>query len=180
VLTPPLKWAGGKRWLAPRLAEFYAPHSARRLTEPFVGGMGVALSLRPAVALLNDINQHAIDFYQCLQRGLVIERPMLNERDAYYQARAEFNALVKVGQGASDKAAGLFYYLNRTCYNGLCRFNRSDEFNVPFGRYKAINYQTDFRAYAPVLGAWTFTCMDFEQLDLPSNDFVYADPPYDV
>lgn len=54
-VRPPLKWAGGKRWLAPYLAELWAAHQRRRLVEPFCGGLGVALSLRPKRALLNDI-----------------------------------------------------------------------------------------------------------------------------
>ena len=71
TLDPPLKWAGGKRWLVPRLRELYAPHRHRRLVEPFVGGMAVALGLMPERALLADRNPHLIHFYQWLQRGLV-------------------------------------------------------------------------------------------------------------
>jgi DNA adenine methylase len=74
----------------------------------------------------------------------------------------------------------LFYYLNRTGFNGLCRFNRSGEFNVPFGRYARIGYTRDFSAYRKVFAGWTFTSMDVELVPLEPGDFVYADPPYDV
>ncbi|RKZ98673.1 MAG: adenine methyltransferase, partial [Gammaproteobacteria bacterium] len=74
----------------------------------------------------------------------------------------------------------LFYYLNRTGYNGLCRFNKSGGYNVPFGRYKKINYQQDFLNYQPVLSEWEFVNADFTELKLQVDDFVYADPPYDV
>jgi DNA adenine methylase len=74
----------------------------------------------------------------------------------------------------------LFYYLNRTGYNGLCRFNRSGEFNVPFGRYQRIGYARDFAMYRDILVRWTFTAGDVESVDLERGDFVYADPPYDV
>jgi DNA adenine methylase len=74
----------------------------------------------------------------------------------------------------------LFYYLNRTGYNGLCRFNQSGEFNVPFGRYHKIGYRTDFLEYRAVFAAWKFCNIDFEKLSLQPDDFVYADPPYDV
>lgn len=80
-LAPPLKWAGGKRWLVPRLAELYAPHRHRRLVEPFCGGLAVALALRPERALLNDINPHLINFYRWVQRGLRVEIPLVNDRD---------------------------------------------------------------------------------------------------
>jgi len=74
----------------------------------------------------------------------------------------------------------LFYFLNRTGYNGLCRFNRRGEFNVPFGRYKSIAYRRDFSAYAPALAPWDFVSVDLSELELRPDDFVYADPPYDV
>ncbi|HCO00595.1 MAG TPA: adenine methyltransferase, partial [Methylophaga sp.] len=74
----------------------------------------------------------------------------------------------------------LFYYLNRTGYNGLCRFNKTGGYNVPFGRYKTINYVSDFAPYQSVLNQWEFSNMDFAQLDIRQNDFIYADPPYDV
>ena len=78
------------------------------------------------------------------------------------------------------EAAQLFYYLNRTGFNGLCRFNRRGLFNVPFGRYKKINYKTDFQEYQPLFRRWTFTQGDFAALAIEAGDFIYADPPYDV
>lgn len=177
---PPLKWAGGKRWLVPRLQLVWKHHAHRRLVEPFVGGMAVALGLQPERALLNDVNAHLINFYRHLQHGLVAELNFLNESDAFYSARTQFNALITRGGAWTQEAAELFYYLNRTGYNGLCRFNSRGEFNVPFGRYKNINYTTDFRAYASTLRNWTFTAGDFEDIEVLDTDFVYADPPYDV
>jgi DNA adenine methylase len=76
----------------------------------------------------------------------------------------------------------LFYYLNRTGYNGLCRFNNQGGFNVPFGRYKKIEYKSkaDFDEYKSVFARFEFTNSDFEKLPLKDGDFIYADPPYDV
>jgi DNA adenine methylase len=179
-LKPPLKWAGGKRWLVPLLWEFWQQHRHRRLVEPCVGGMAVALGLQPSRALLNDANPHLVNFFCWLQRGLMIQVPLANDPDCYYQHRQSFNDLVKAGQTESAEAAQLFYYLNRTGFNGLCRFNRSNEFNVPFGRYKTINYIRDFRDYQPLLTRWQFQTGDFRNLDLEPEDFIYADPPYDV
>jgi DNA adenine methylase len=180
VLKPPLKWAGGKRWLIPRLSELWERHTHRRLVEPFVGGLAVSLGLHPDRALLNDANPHLINFYRWVQRGLVAQIDMANDKGTYYRQRSRLNTLIRSGMHDTPEAAALFYYLNRTGYNGLCRFNKKGEYNVPFGRYKRIRYTTDFRAYATVLSAWTFTCADFEQVELASADFVYADPPYDV
>jgi DNA adenine methylase len=145
-----------------------------------VGGLALPLGLRPERALLNDHNGPLIVFYRWLQQGLVITEPLLNDREWYYEARARFNALLVSGQGDQAEAAGLFYYLNRTGFNGLCRFNRQGLFNVPFGRYATIRYTYDFRPYGAVLGGWTFQQGDFAGLALEPGDFIYADPPYDV
>lgn len=179
-LKPPLKWAGGKRWQLPHLEPFWKAHRNRRLVEPFCGGLAVTTGLIPQQALLNDINPHLINFYNWLKRGLSISFEMANDEVKYYQARDRFNELLKSGKGKSAEAAGLFYYLNRTGYNGLCRFNGKGGFNVPFGSYKTINYKPDFSEYKGVLRAWTFTNTDFEKIPVEDADFIYADPPYDV
>ena len=180
TLRPPLKWAGGKRWQIPHLRPLWKGHSHRRLVEPFCGGLAVALGLNPASALLNDVNPHLVNFYRWLQRGLKTSIAMENEEDLFYRHRERFNALLAAGDGESAEAAALFYYLNRTGFNGLCRFNRQGAFNVPFGRYKRIKYTWDFSHYRGLFANWTFTIGDIESVPLQRGDFVYADPPYDV
>jgi DNA adenine methylase len=177
---PPLKWAGGKRWQVPHLAPLWAGHRHRRLVEPFCGGLAVTLGLKPEKALLNDVNPHLVNFYRWLKRGLKTDLDMKNDERHFYRHRTRFNALLKRDGETTAEAAALFYYLNRTGYNGLCRFNRSGEFNVPFGRYKKINYTRDFSAYAESFSGWKFLDQDFEKVPLERTDFVYADPPYDV
>jgi DNA adenine methylase len=205
---PPLKWAGGKRWLVPKLQELWSEIEADRaptprLVEPFVGGMAVALGLQPQAALLNDANQHVVNFYRCLQQGLTNSLPMLNDAEQYLEYRSTFNQLtvennslstfnstlssktqalhagLVLEETSSKTQALLFYYLNRTGFNGLCRFNNKGEFNVPFGKYKTINYSADFLEYRELLGRWEFSCGDFQEMALRGDDFIYADPPYD-
>jgi DNA adenine methylase len=180
AVTPPLKWAGGKRWQVPHLRNRWEPHAHRRLVEPFCGGLAVALGLAPARALLNDVNPHLINFYRWAKRGLAIEIPMRNDAESFYAGRARFNDLLAQGGHQTREAASLFYYLNRSGYNGLCRFNASGRFNVPFGRYARIRYLRDFEAFRAAVRRWTFSCRDFEDLPLLREDFIYADPPYDV
>jgi DNA adenine methylase len=179
-LKPPLKWAGGKRWLMPYLAPLWHPHRERRYVEPFCGGLAAALGLSPKRALLNDLNPHLINFYRQLQHGLEITIEMENGEDSFYRHRSRFNELIKEGNWQSAEGSQLFYYLNRTCFNGLCRFNQGGEFNVPFGRHKSITYMTDFSHFRRVFKNWTFTNRDIELLEVESEDFIYADPPYDV
>jgi len=180
AVSPPLKWAGGKRWQLPHIRPLWEQHWGKRLVEPFCGGLAIALGLRPVRALLNDANPHLINFYKQLKRGFTIEIEMVNDEDRYYAARDRFNALLSTGQQNTSEASQLFYYLNRTGYNGLCRFNSKGEFNVPFGRYKTIGYTRDFTKYRAAFKGWTFQALDVESVPLDAHDFVYADPPYDV
>ncbi|HXL79332.1 MAG TPA: Dam family site-specific DNA-(adenine-N6)-methyltransferase [Pyrinomonadaceae bacterium] len=178
--TPPLKWAGGKRWLVPHLAALWESQSTRQYVEPFCGGLAAALGLRPERAVLNDLNPHLINFYVQVQRGLVMRIEMRNEAQLFYSHRDRFNSLIAPGKFKTAEAAQLFYYLNRTCFNGLCRFNQSGAFNTPFGRYNSINYANDFSALRAVIRNWTFTSTDVARLQVEPEDFIYADPPYDV
>jgi DNA adenine methylase len=178
--SPPLKWAGGKRWQLPHLQKHWDRHSHRRLVEPFCGGLAVTLGLSPKQALLNDINPHLINFYKQLKKGLVSSLRQENKSTLFYSYRREFNQLLEAGKSRTPRAAMLFYYLNRTGYNGLCRFNQSGLFNVPFGSYRNINYRTDFLEYYDVFANWKFVNVYFDKVSLQPEDFVYADPPYDV
>ena len=180
ALKPPLKWAGGKRWLVPHLKPVWDKHSHRRYVEPFCGGLAVALGLQPKSALLNDVNPHLINFYRHLQNGLELRLEMRYDEQLFYRHRERFNKLIQNGGAKSTEAAELFYYLNRTCFNGLCRFNKGGEFNVPFGTYSRINYASDFSVYAETFRQWTFTNVDVATIETRPDDFIYADPPYDV
>ncbi len=180
LLNPPLKWAGGKRWLVPRVAAIWQHHDHRRYVEPFCGGLAMALGLKPGYALLNDINPHLVNFYSQVQHGLKVTIEMANDEQLFYAHRDRFNRMIKQGKIQTQLAAQLFYFLNRTCFNGLCRFNQSGEFNVPFGTYKKINYVSDFYQYQSLFASWKFTTGDLEALSLERDDFIYADPPYDV
>jgi DNA adenine methylase len=180
ALKPPLKWAGGKRWQVPYLRTLWEAHTRSRLVEPFCGGLAVALGLLPEQALLNDANPHLINFYRWLQAGLKTDLKMENNERLFYQQRERFNELVANSQEDTAESAALFYYLNRTGFNGLCRFNGKGGFNVPFGKYARIEYTHDFTRYKRAFQDWRFTQDDFEAIRLTRDDFVYADPPYDV
>ena len=172
---------GGRKTVqVPHLRDAWAVHGHRRLVEPFCGGLAVTLGLQPRRALLNDMNPHIIHFYQWIKRGLVVGLPLENNATTFYDYRNKFNALVDAGDEDTSDAATLFYYLNRTGYNGLCRFNRQGRFNVPFGRYRTINYMSDFSEYARAFAHWRFTSTDAGRVPVRPDDFIYADLPYDV
>jgi DNA adenine methylase len=179
ALKPPLKWVGGKRWLVPLLRPIWWPHQTRRMVEPFAGGIGVSLGLQPERALLNDINPYLISFYRWIQRGLVIDIPMENNEWLYYKHRDRFNELIASGEHDTAEVAGLFYYLNRAGYGGLSRFNANGGFNPPYGFQRTKFFRREFSEYQQAIARWEFTSMDFGELPLEPEDFLYADPPYD-
>ena len=78
--------------------------------------------------------------------------------------------------------AALFLYLNRHCYRGLCRYNLSGQFNVPFGNYKRPYFpHAEILTFAEKARRATFICASYDETlaMLQAGDVVYCDPPYD-
>ena len=176
----PLRWAGGKRWLAPFIRPIWNKYSNHRFVEPFCGGLGLTFELLPEKALLNDINTQLINFLRWLKTGLIIEDNFEFSSDAYYQNRKRFNELISDHKNHSKEAASLFYYLNKTCFNGLCRFNRYGEFNVPYGQKAKVKFEYDLSSYAEVMQGWKIVVGPYNNIDVLEGDFLFIDPPYDV
>ena len=122
---------------------------------------------------------HLINFYRWVKRGLQIEIELRNDKDLFYRHRVRFNELLRKRRSSSREAASLFYFLNRTGFNGLCRFNGSGEFNVPFGRYNQIGYVRDYCRIVRRSADGSSPALTSSRLS-SGRDFVYADPPYDV
>ncbi len=178
-----LKWAGGKRWIVPLLAPVMKKYESYQFVELFAGGAAVSFSLELKRVLLNDKNPHLMNFYRQIQRGVNIFSVGItfeNDKEVFYENRKMFNELVAQKKENTPEAAALFYYLNKTAYNGLMRFNSKGFFNTPFGKYKSINYTFDVESYAELFKKWKFTNEDFEKVKIPKKAVVYADPPYDV
>ena len=179
---PFLKWLGGKRELVNReirpLYDQVKPIG--RLVEPFCGSAAVALGLGVEHALLADANPHLINLFHAIQDGELLRAPYGNDAEQYYEARDVFNRLIEKGiktVAQQRKAASLFYYLNRHCFNGLIRFNSKGGFNAAFGRYKTVWYE-DLSSYQNALHAWDFKNQGYMDTlaDVRPTDFVYVDP----
>lgn len=177
-IAPILKWAGGKRHLVAYLKELWEPHARRRLVEPFCGGLAVSLGLRPQKALLNDACAPLIHFYKWVRKHGVVRGRYANTEASYRRRRQEFNDLLSAGS-LTWRTAELFYFLNQSCFNGLCRFNSTGQFNVPFGHRKTVSLKRDLAVHREVMRDWEFESRDFGALKLRQSDFVYLDPPYD-
>lgn len=181
-ISPILKWAGSKRWLVSKLENLY--NKNLRLVDPFVGSASVPLYLCPEKCLISDVNPHLMNLHRWVKHGLEWDESLgisfEYDKNTYYENRDKFNALCHAREFWTKEGALLFYYLNRTGFNGLCRFNSQGFFNVPFGRHKVVHLKTSFLEYKQNMERWELYCGDFESLPIQENDFIYADPPYDV
>jgi DNA adenine methylase len=181
-MKPPLKWAGGKRWLAPLLKPVFDHYQNHRWCEPFAGSAALAFIYEPTSVYLNDNLPPLINFYSCLTMGQM-DQPLPSLTDTeYYQCRQEFN------RHNSGTNASLFYMLNYAGFNGLYRVNSKGQFNVPYGGERKIPH-LDIPNYARLMQDWILTCHDFrralEMTELThQSQFIpsciaYIDPPYD-
>lgn len=177
-----LKWAGGKYSLVEQICDQLP--QGRKLVEPFVGAGSVFLNSQYERYLLNDINPDLInlynhvkkqsDFYITEARKLFVTKN--NSPENYYALREEFNRT-----DDTFLRSLLFLYLNRHGYNGLCRYNLSGGFNVPFGQYKAPYFpQQELVFFAEKAQKAKFTCGSFVDTfrRVRKGDVVYCDPPY--
>ena len=178
---PILKWAGGKTQmlgeLMPRVPKTYG-----RYIEPFFGGGALFFSLKPENAIIADSNPELINMYLQVANNVddVIEylQKYENTSEMFYEVRSlDWQTLPKA------EAAARTIYLNKTCFNGLYRVNRSGQFNTPFGKYKnpKICDVDALRLASEALRKADILCGDYilvlEHYAQP-GDFVFLDPPY--
>ena len=192
VGVPPIKSQGIKTKLVPWINSI-VPHGFKGVwIEPFVGTGVVAFNIAPRRAFLCDTNPHLIGFYQAIANGTItpeITRDFLNREGSilldageahYYKIRDRFN---------KDRQPLDFLFLNRAGFNGMIRFNRKGQFNIPFchkpKRFaqayitKIVN-QISYVSSLLKLKSFTFKCQEFSKTieEGGANDIIYCDPPY--
>jgi len=178
-LKPILKWAGGKQALADFLAGQF-PEDFATYYEPFIGGGSVLLTLRPRKAFVADLNEWLIDTYAAVRDdwnwvAKILDR-LKNTKEEYMRIRG-----VRPDDLDLHHRAAHLIYLNKTCFRGLYRVNRHNQFNVPYGAYNRRYYDPEnLEAVAKALAHVSITCCDFELgiAEATSKDFIYFDPPY--
>ena len=179
-MDPFLKWAGGKRWLVPRLLSSIPQH--RLYYEPLAGSGSLFFALNPKEAVLSDINKDLINCYRRIQRNCrevisVLQRLKPSKR-AYYAVREQLTE-----EKDLVKRAAFFIFVNRLSWNGLYRVNRQGRFNVPVrdapgGR--TVFDGDQLMAASRMLKRAVLLCCDFEESvsNARKGDLVYFDPPY--
>lgn len=192
VFVPPIKIQGIKTKIVGLISENMYLEKDSIWYEPFMGSGVVGLNLAPSRAVFSDTNPYVIDLYNAIKdktitskivrEYLEYEGAILREKDDehYYYVRDRFN----------EKHDPLdFLFLNRSCFNGMIRFNRYYKFNVPYGHKperfakayvtKIVNQVKHLEEIFP-MNDWEFTCCSFEETIARAGegDFIYCDPPY--
>jgi DNA adenine methylase len=206
---PFLKWAGGKKQLLMEFNDRLPNHikdtgTIKRYVEPFVGGGAMFFFLKKHYtieeSILLDINRELVMAYQVIKNDHKNLTEMLKEieenhlkldedgrKKNYYKIREEYNAEIHRvhHENYSDQwieRTSNLIFMNKTCYNGLFRQNKTGEFNVPFGLYKnpRICDETNIKLVNNALKDTEILCADFTVSESYINEktFVYLDPPY--
>ena len=203
IVKPFVKWAGGKSSLIPQITKYF-PFELKngqieKYVEPFVGGGAVLIDILQKYdvkqAYAFDINKDLINCYNVIKTNVedLIEElkekeenyfklETENKQSYFYEIRKEYNSYRIDEQELNVKRASEFIFLNRTCFNGLYRVNKSGEFNVPFGKYKnpTICDAKNLKNLSKLFENVTFQYGDYKESNkyIDNNTFVYFDPPY--
>lgn len=202
-MKPMLKYRGGKSREIPEILPF-VPSGYDRYVEPFFGGGAMYFYLEPERALINDLNRPLMDFYLGVRDDYPHLREELDELEAEYaKNRSAFDALKAQtpdervpddnealyyrlrdmfnGKVEGYSPAAVYFFINKTAYSGMIRYNKQGDFNVPYGRYKRFNTKFVSEAHSQLLQSAEITCGDYEEVfkQCRADDFVFLDPPYD-
>ena len=202
-MNPVLKYRGGKSREIPRFLQ-YIPDGFNRYIEPFFGGGAVYFYLEPDNAIINDANSRLMTFYQQLRDDYSTMRiqldtlqrlyetnqaefkkskvlapdervPNANE-DLYYHMRELFNH-----PDGSFLEGVIYFFINKTAYSGMIRYNSNGEYNVPFGRYPNLNTKLVTLQHSELLQRAELFNLDYSEIFnmVDDDDFIFLDPPYD-
>lgn len=204
-MKPIIKYRGGKSKEINHFIQF-VPNIYDRYIEPFAGGAALFFYLAPNTAWINDVNPKLIDFYLAIQNNFELLKKELTSLEITYRSNqfeyeelkaketspqyvenkneALYYLLRDMYNGKTEKTyldATLYYFINKTSYSGMLRFNSKGEFNVPFGRYKNLNTQLVSEEHSVLLKRTEITNSDYSEVfnRCTENDFVFLDPPYD-
>lgn len=203
-MKPIIKYRGGKSKEIPNIIP-HIPEFNGRYIEPFFGGGALFFYLKPQRAIINDINSKLINFYMGVKNDILFLQQELQDIEMlynknrllfeelkkqspldrvndenevlYYEIRDMFNDL----KPKKYSEAALYYYINKTAYSGMIRYNAKGEFNVPYGRYKNFNTSIITAEHSRLLSNTEIHNIDYQGIfDMAQiDDFMFLDPPYD-
>lgn len=203
-MNPIIKYRGGKSKEIPYFVK-NMPNKYTRYIEPFFGGGALFFYLQPQKAIINDINRKLYCFYKELQeKGRIAKKQLKELQEIYEKNQQEYEVLKNANQNKRIENANetlyyhlrdafngkknlhylesvLYYFINKTAYSGMIRYNSSGEYNVPFGRYKHFNTSLITDRHYQLLQNVEIYNKDYAEIFKMANehDFIFLDPPYD-
>lgn len=202
-MNPVLKYRGGKSREIPRFLQ-YIPDDFNRYIEPFFGGGAVYFYLEPDRAIINDINERLMTFYRQVRDQYALMRRQLDSIQSVYEKnQQDFRRLKAESPDKRVPNANeelyyhmrdlfnhpddtyldgvLYFFINKTAYSGMIRYNNNGEYNVPFGRYPNLNTRMITQQHSELLQKAELFSVDYRQIfDMAEeDDFIFLDPPYD-
>ena len=203
-MNPMIKYRGGK---SKEIWHFVnnMPSKYNRYIEPFFGGGALYFYLEPDKAIINDVNTKLFSFYQEMKEAYPTVRIQLDELQKIYETNQnEYEKLKKQhpDEKIENKNEHLYYkmrdmfnkktepeyldsviyfFINKTAYSGMIRYNANGEFNVPFGRYKNLNTKLITDDHYQLLKRTDIYNCDYSEIFnmAQTDDFIFLDPPYD-
>lgn len=203
-MNPMIKYRGGK---SKEISHFvqHMPSEFERYIEPFLGGGALYFYLQPQRAIINDINTRLCDFYKEVRDNYQQVRVQLDQlqelyeenqkryetlknqnpekriensnETLYYMMRDAFNHRIST----EYLDAVIYFFINKTAYSGMIRYNANGDYNVPFGRYKNFNTKLITNEHHELLQRTEIFNTDYSDIFnmASSGDFIFLDPPYD-
>lgn len=203
-MNPMIKYRGGK---SKEISHFVnnMPSEYNRYIEPFFGGGALYFYLEPERAIINDVNTKLFSFYQEIKETYPEVRSQLDELQKIYEGnQGEYEKLKQnhPDERIENKNEALYYkirdmfnkkiqpeyldsviyfFINKTAYSGMIRYNAHGEFNVPFGRYKNFNTRLITDGHYQLLRRTDIFNLDYSAIFnmAQEDDFIFLDPPYD-
>lgn len=191
---PIIKWSGSKRSQSEEIINHF-PKKIETYYEPFCGGASILYKLltnkniKVNRFICSDNNQDLINLWNYIKvnkESLKIEyRNLWNELNSYETQQLKKCFYEKIRNDFNiNREPWKFLFLNRTCFNGLIRYNSKGEFNTSFH----LNRNgIDPDKLDKIIDEWSelindndviFKCCSFEDITPEKNDFLYLDPPY--
>lgn len=202
-MNPVLKYRGGKSREIPKFLH-YIPDDFERYIEPFLGGGAVYFYLEPENAIVNDVNDKLMRFYEQLRDEYPAMREQLDSLQRTYESNQEKYKKLKAktpDERVPNANEDLYYhmrdlfnhpddnylegvvyfFINKTAYSGMIRYNNNGEYNVPFGRYPNLNTRLVTQQHSDLLSGAELYNLDYSDIFemATEHDFIFLDPPYD-
>ena len=193
IHVPPIKIQGIKTKLVPLIKDNIIMDKEMLWVEPFMGSGVVGFNIRPQQAIFADTNPHIINFYNNIKQknidSYIVRNFLESEGDKVEKGDDEYYDEVRERFNKNHSSLD-FLFLNRSCFNGMIRFNKNYKFNVPYGHKpqrfskayitKIVN-QVKYVEQMLCISDWNFICQSFDNTINSIQEeraFIYCDPPY--